>query len=909
MDSVDVVCAALAAVHALARDEALKDGATQRAAAHPTAAAPRATNLHDSALLPGGGTSAALDAALLAAHARSAGAGEPVRGTVAAGGDASTASASLASHGFGADDAMHWRDRPVTNADFHVLARVFDALHRSRLQSLHRKLQRVGACLSKLQQSEAALASLDDRVRSLAMASSWEAREAAKHVPDVQAAEEVVQQRARASQAEEAKLTRMRRALEVAKSAYFAMFRGLASEWDGLMLEVRAVPDGQWAGMLVSRAALPAVLLAVEATCMLLGERPAPPPSRSAGDDGVAQTAEAGAASAAVAAGAAAAGAAAALAVGASVRGDVSFVHTFRRLVAGGTQALLQRLAELDKERLPESVLQELDGPLYLSSPKFNPARMATQHELAGLLARVVRAAVGFRRTAARAASQRARIAESEVPLAHQTGVVRGTQERLRAAEQERDEVAARYTHALRRKDTLEQQMGELKARAAAARERLLALAQFRGELVEEQEACRTSLQCVAGDAALMAAHVVYSGHLAPARRRARDSAWRQLLQTRFPGIAFGSQGGLRRLEAWMSTAARAACLNAGLPTLEASTAQAVAICRANLMHGRVPLLIDPHGAAAAWLLRVADKHAARVSMIGRDPSGALSKALAERRLVVCTEVGDRPHPALLLLLNERDALLQPDSAHAGTVAPPAADAPRAASASSRPSSRSALGRRNSGNSTEAEAAEAALWRTDTALEALLRHERFLPDDLLPSLVLCTSARDPRLHPALLAKVALIDMSFEAAPAMAALLQLRLLDAARPNSVHSFAMALRKIASCEEERCVLRQQFMQRVASLPALVLEDNVRQAPLLLLPLQARLTAACAAGSGGRAAGARRRAGGGGEEGRAGACDSGAVGGGGLAAQPRDVPCAQLAHKFVAHRCTRQCCRWLHC
>ncbi|PVD36438.1 hypothetical protein C0Q70_03422 [Pomacea canaliculata] len=303
-----------------------------------------------------------------------------------------------------------------------------------------------------------------------------------------------------------------------------------------------------------------------------------------------------------------------------------------------GDPYFLKKLAEYDKDNIPESLLKKLKK--YIENPKFVPDAVEKVSKACKSMVMWVRAMDLYARVFRTVEPKRQRLAAAQAELDIVMKMLKEKQDKLAAVMAKIAQLQKTYDDSVAEKQKLERNIATTAARLKRASKLTTALADEQIRWQESVENFEKMIGNVVGDVFVAAACVAYYGAFTSIYRQELVTAWtQQCIEKEIPCTS-----GMT-LEKVLADPFEIRQWNAdGLPRDQLSTENAVLVTRAR----RWPLMIDPQEQANRWIRNRESKNGLKVVKLSDSTFlRTLENCIRIGMPVLLEDVGETLDPAL----------------------------------------------------------------------------------------------------------------------------------------------------------------------------------------------------------------------------------------------------------------------
>ncbi|KAJ3052746.1 Dynein heavy chain 6, axonemal [Rhizophlyctis rosea] len=302
---------------------------------------------------------------------------------------------------------------------------------------------------------------------------------------------------------------------------------------------------------------------------------------------------------------------------------------------------LMKKMAEYDKDNIPESVSKKLKK--YVENPSFNPETVERTSKACKSMCLWVIAMDVYSRVFKEVTPKRRRLEEAQQALEKTRAALAEKAAALQEVEAQLEKLKVKYETSVESKRTLAEKMEETTRRLARASKLTLALADEQIRWAESVESLNAAIEALVGNIFLSAASVAYYGAFTSNFRQELVDGW--IKRCREIGIPVSETFSL------VETLADPAVVRdwniQGLPADSLSIENGILVTRGR----RWPLMIDPQGQANRWIRSMEGQDLKVVKLTEAKFLRSLENAVRTGQPVLLEDVGESLDPALEPLL------------------------------------------------------------------------------------------------------------------------------------------------------------------------------------------------------------------------------------------------------------------
>jgi len=303
-----------------------------------------------------------------------------------------------------------------------------------------------------------------------------------------------------------------------------------------------------------------------------------------------------------------------------------------------GDNNFIKKLADYDKDNIPESMLKKLKK--YLENPKFVPEAVEKVSKACKSMVMWVRAMDLYAKVFRTVEPKRNALAQAEKELAQVMALLKEKQDKLAAVEAKIAELQKTYDDSVAEKQKLERNIATTAARLKRSSKLTTALADEQIRWEESVKDFEVMINNVVGDVFIAAACVAYYGAFTSIYRQELVTAWtNRCIELEIPvteGMTLESVlADPFEIRQWNSD---------GLPRDQLSVENAILVTRGR----RWPLMIDPQEQANRWIRTRESKNGLKiVKLTDGGFLRTLENCIRIGMPVLLEDVGETLDPAL----------------------------------------------------------------------------------------------------------------------------------------------------------------------------------------------------------------------------------------------------------------------
>jgi len=262
----------------------------------------------------------------------------------------------------------------------------------------------------------------------------------------------------------------------------------------------------------------------------------------------------------------------------------------------------VNRLASYDRDNLDPAMMRKIREE-YLILENFRPAVVRHSSRAAEGMCAWVCAMSKYNEVDLILRPKKAALNEAEAELAGRMAELNKREVALKAVDDEINMLRAEHSKSLERLKELASEEASCASRLKAASSLLASLAVEKNRWVEARQMMAEKRSLLAGEMLMSAGLVSMGGAMSSHHRTEVLSAWGERLK--LAGVAYAPEGKTFALDASLGDSIKIEtwCGTQGLPKEKAAIESALILDRCK-EERRIPVLLDPHGRAKAWLLK-----------------------------------------------------------------------------------------------------------------------------------------------------------------------------------------------------------------------------------------------------------------------------------------------------------------